>query len=266
MIKHAVAILFGSLVIAEGALAAPNPVVITSKNKTRLILTDEKLPNRKPLVCFRKKPNAVAKPGWIKKIQKKKNWVPFIKTKRNKEVYQRLLERCSQTIIEPTECNAPAGYVGVASAENFAALSNENGRYFICNDITLTGSLSPLINNGVFKGVLDGNGKSLRGLRIEQANQPSVGLFRVLQGATIKNLRIVEPVIEGKGAVGVLAGISSARILNVTIDGGTIHSTHRPAGALVGVQFMGEITGASSTAIVTADGESGDQQSGLKFP
>jgi hypothetical protein len=266
MTKKVFGIILCSLLCVDVALAVPKPVVISSNNKSRLILTDERLPNKKPLVCYRKKPTAVVKPGWIKKILKKEHWVPFKRTKKNKDTFERLLARCRQAIPEPSECSAPAGYVGVSSAETFAALSNEHGRYFLCNDIILTGNLTPLFNNGIFQGVFDGNKKTIRGLRIEQPNQPSVGLFRVLQDATVKDLTIIEPVVRGRGVVGVLAGISSARILNVTIDGGTVNSVHRPAGGLVGVQFMGEIRNSSSTAIVTAGGESGDQQSGIKFP
>jgi hypothetical protein len=145
-------------------------------------------------------------------------------------------------------------------------MSNRDASYFLCDHIQLTSPLGSLFNNESFRGVFDGNGKQLRGLVMRGPSLASFGLVRVLENGTFKNLIVVGPQVDGKGAVGVVAGLSSGRIENVIIDGGQVTSEKRPAGAIVGIQFSGVITGCQSTAFVTAEGQTGDQMVGVSFP
>ena len=57
-----------------------------------------------------------------------------------------------------------------------------------------------------FKGVLDGNGKTISGLWINRSNTDYVGLFGYCKNATIKNLKISNADIRGKMYVGVVSG------------------------------------------------------------
>ena len=163
-------------------------------------------------------------------------------------------------------CIVPEGFVGIANAAEFLAMNNQEGHYFLCNDIQLTSPMGALFQNEPFRGVLNGNNKALRGLVMQGASQASFGLVRVLMGGTIKDLRIVAPQVHGKGAVGVVAGLSSGYVQNVVIEGGQVTSEKSPAGAFVGIRLGGSVTGCESSAFVTVAGETGDQFEGIGFP
>ena len=95
---------------------------------------------------------------------------------------------------------------------------NQEGVYFkLMADIPLTEYLEdesptqgwqPVGNSSsaAFKGILDGNGKTITGLWINRGSTDYVGLFGYTSGATIKNLTIVANTIVGKDNVGVLSG------------------------------------------------------------
>ncbi len=257
-------LLFG--ITAPVALAAPDAVRVTRKISALLIHTGERLPNRKALVCLQRNPKKAPAPGWLRKVKKVHEWVPFKKTRKNRTAFKAIKAKCISHAPAPSECIAPQGFVGISSAETFAHLSDPEGKYFLCNDIEFPQPIAPLMNSQAFKGTLDGNGKSIRGLQIIRPNEPSIGLFRVLQGATIKNLRIIAPSVQGKGVVGVLAGISTATIERVVVEGGGVVSERYPAGSLVGVQLGGNINASEASASVTAQGQRADMMRGLSFP
>lgn len=50
-----------------------------------------------------------------------------------------------------------------------------------------------------FKGIFDGQGFTIRGLKIVSENVQQAGLFQCIQGATIKNLNLEDCTISGKG-------------------------------------------------------------------
>ena len=95
---------------------------------------------------------------------------------------------------------------------------NTEGVYFkMMSDIDLTEFIDeeyggqgwlPIGNSesAAFKGILDGNGKTITGLWINRGSTDYVGLFGYTSGATIKNLTIVANTIVGKDNVGVLSG------------------------------------------------------------
>lgn len=60
-----------------------------------------------------------------------------------------------------------------------------------------------------FKGILDGNGKSISGLHINRETADNVGLFAFVAGATIMNLTLDDVNIYGNNKVGALLGSSS---------------------------------------------------------
>lgn len=63
-------------------------------------------------------------------------------------------------------------------------------------------------SSAAFKGILDGNGKTISGLWINRGSTDYVGLFGYTSGATIKNLTIVATTIIGKNTVGGISGYS----------------------------------------------------------
>ena len=113
-----------------------------------------------------------------------------------------------------------------------------------------------------FYGTLDGNGHSIKGLKIENKDQEYMGLFPYLaKYATVKNLTLEEPVIETKGSyVGALVGfdnnanIENCHVIDAKITGIT------NVGGLIGQLNGGKITNCSATGIITA---TNDQVGGI---
>ena len=102
---------------------------------------------------------------------------------------------------------------------------NQDGVYFkLMADIDLTEYLEdenpsqgwqPIgSSSAAFKGIVDGNGKTVSGLWIKRANTDYVGFFGNSDGATIKNLKIVATTIVGKDNVGGLSGYSKSSIFS----------------------------------------------------
>lgn len=94
---------------------------------------------------------------------------------------------------------------------------NQSGVYFkLMADIDLTEYLEdenpsqgwqPVgSSSSSFKGILDGNGKTVSGLWINRGSNDYVGFFSNISGATIKNLKVVATTISGKERVGGISG------------------------------------------------------------
>ncbi len=124
---------------------------------------------------------------------------------------------------------------------------NQEGVYFkLQNDINLTDWLAdnypgqgwqPVGSSSEpFKGVLDGNNKTISGFSINRSTADYVGLFGYISGATIKNLTI-EGNVTGKNYVGAFVGGCSQNVSN-TLTG----LTHN--GSTTGQERVGGIAGA----------------------
>ena len=98
-----------------------------------------------------------------------------------------------------------------------------------------------------FYGTLDGNGHSIKGLKINGGSQEYVGLFPYLaKYATVKNLTLENPTVEGEESVAALAGGSNGcTIENCHVKGGKITSTGQIAGGIVAYLFYGNISNCS---------------------
>lgn len=133
---------------------------------------------------------------------------------------------------------------------------NQSGVYFklMADNIDLTEFLEdenpdqgwqPVGNSSsaVFKGILDGNGKTIKGLWIKRASANNVGFFGYTDGATIKNVIIEASVIEGKESVGGLSGYSQG----TTISGCSL------SGTVKGVNCVGGYVGNSGDNMTLSD-------------
>lgn len=84
---------------------------------------------------------------------------------------------------------------------------NLSGEYKLVSDITLTSDWQPIGDNKAkFSGTIDGNGKTIYGLRCEDSNRNGVGLIGVSEGAVIKNLKLINVHFYGKQDVGAAVG------------------------------------------------------------
>lgn len=129
----------------------------------------------------------------------------------------------------------------VTNADELFEVRNDLGAYYKqMNDIDLgmwiddntpTKGWSPIGSISTpFKGNYDGNNKTIKNLRISQPNGEKLGLFGVIQNATIKNLALVNSHIEGKNDVGGLVGYADVKVSsnlntelsNIILIGGNI--------------------------------------------
>lgn len=76
-------------------------------------------------------------------------------------------------------------------------------------------------SSAAFKGVLDGNGKTITGLWINRESIEHVGFFGYTTGAIIKNVTVVANNIVGMNSVGGISGHSD----NSTISGVSFNGT-----------------------------------------
>lgn len=113
------------------------------------------------------------------------------------------------------------------------AIANDlAGSYVLTNDITLSEQWTPI---STFTGTLDGAGHAIKGLRI--AGGSPTGLFGETDGATIKNLRVVEAKVADWGSskkAGIIVGWAKN---NTTIE------ACFTSGVVEGNDHVGSITG-----------------------
>ena len=128
-------------------------------------------------------------------------------------------------------------------------LNMEDVYFILMNDIDLTEFLEdesptqgwqPVGNSedAAFKGILDGNGKTISGLWINRRNTSHVGFFGYTSGATIKNLNVVATTVAGSYFVGGVAGYSD----NSTFSSVTVFCE------IQGYCYLGGITGRSDNS------------------
>ena len=137
---------------------------------------------------------------------------------------------------------------------------NQSGVYFkLMADIDLTEFLEdenpdqgwqPVgTSSAPFKGILDGNGKTISGLWINRSNTSYVGLFGYCKDATIKNLTIKDAEINGKTCVGVISGYNynynKGGVSNCILSG-KVNGVEK-VGGCTGYTYNGFFNGISSS-------------------
>lgn len=115
------------------------------------------------------------------------------------------------------------GYTPIYTMDDLVAINkNPSGNYILMNDIDLTEATAEggCLDTGhgwtpldEFSGVFDGNGKRIIGMRIDGSFQYA-GLFSALDGATVKNLGMVDVNVNNTGLysstyTGAIAGFGS---------------------------------------------------------
>ena len=148
-------------------------------------------------------------------------------------------------------------------ADEVNAGDSKSGKtYLLANDIDLSGlNWVPIgyyidwnnSNNKPFSGVFDGQGHSIIGLTIS-GGQNDAGLFGYTHLATIRNVVIRNPQIEGRGEVGALVGrqgYSSTGIEKCAVIGGRIQGAGS-VGGLVGYMEESSLQNCYTTCEVIA--------------
>ena len=141
---------------------------------------------------------------------------------------------------------------------------NQDGVYFkLMADIDLTEFLQdenpdqgwqPVGNSGsaAFMGILDGNGKAVKGLWIKRPSANNVGFFGYTNGATVKNVIIEASTIEGNECVGGVSGYSTGSTISNCSFSGSVKGINN-VGGYVG-SSGNNMTLSANTAIVNITG------------
>ena len=121
-------------------------------------------------------------------------------------------------------------------SENIAELSTANFIMMADVDMSDLDFFAPIGSAEVsFKGTFDGNGKVIRNLTLN--GNAKVGLFTVLDGATVKNVTFENAEVSAdSGYVGVLAGqvTGNATISGITVDSAKVSSSDLYAAVVIG--------------------------------
>ena len=138
-------------------------------------------------------------------------------------------------ILNPIQLSQMRNYLN-QSGVYFKLMANIDVEEFIDDEWSTQGWMPIGTSSTPFKGVLDGNGKSISGLWINRPNTDYVGLFADTNKATIKNLTVNSTSIKGKSYVGVLSGHS----YDLTVSGCNVISTVEISGS---GDYVGGIAG-----------------------
>ena len=141
----------------------------------------------------------------------------------------------------------------VATADDFKNM-DANGIYVQTADIDLEQTKG--YNYWTFNGCYNGGGHEIRNLK--RANDGNyggslLGMFEQMEGAVVKNLRIVNPSVVGDGgSIGALAGKAKrSTFINVRVEGGSVKGGGGSIGGLVGEADTCTMENCSSSAEVT---------------
>jgi len=101
--------------------------------------------------------------------------------------------------------------------------------YILMQDITLSNSIKPLISNGKFTGSFNGNGYSIKNLKIETSeNVSNAGLFaRIGEKGVVSNLTLSNVSVNGQfETAGAFAGVNEGTITRCNVVDGEVRSTY----------------------------------------
>ncbi|MBK7000918.1 MAG: filamentous hemagglutinin N-terminal domain-containing protein [Rhodoferax sp.] len=95
-----------------------------------------------------------------------------------------------------------SAYTKITDQAGLAGMTGAN-KYFLANDLALTGSWTPLTS---FSGMFEGLGHTLGNLTNGTSTSDDQGLFGTISGATIQNIGITSGTITGGNNIGALVG------------------------------------------------------------
>ena len=168
------------------------------------------------------------------------------------------------------------GYIPIATAEELAYLNESKDqifgegtkwkgeytsgldkKYIVVADIDLSkfGNFEPIgKSDSEFKGTFDGGGYVISNLTISRVSEDNVGLFGRAEGATFKNIGLVDVNVTGGNRTGGLVGRQeSSKVLN-SYSTGTVKGTGDFVGGLVGNQTSSSISDSYATGKVNGTG------------
>ncbi len=128
--------------------------------------------------------------------------------------------------------------------------------YELTRDIILDAHWIPIGSvDRPYTGLLVGNGYAIKGLTINSSSHDYVGLFAAIEGATIRNLTIHSPQINGKSYTGALTGKAhNAVVQSIALIGAPgsedVRGYGKNVGGLAGVVEQTQVSNVSSNLTV----------------
>ena len=154
-------------------------------------------------------------------------------------------------IYNPIQLNQLRGFLNTTGVY-FKLMSNVNLEEWI-EDNNPTQGWQPVGTSGTpFKGILEGNGKTISGLTINRGSYDYVGFFGKLDGATISNLTIEGEVVGGNYTGGIVGYNNSSTLTNVSFNGNIVGGER--VGGISGQASAGVFTGCNYTGDITSSG------------
>ena len=162
----------------------------------------------------------------------------------------------------------------ICSAAQFASIgqnaSDWNKHYIIMKDIDMTGydeTNLTLIGNltNPFRGVLDGNNKTISNFTYEDASADYIGIIGVAFGSNtaIRNLTATNVTILGDEEIGAIVGRITYGVISNVSSSGTI-TGDRYKGGIIGNSMNGtQISGSSSSVNLVSNGSNDSFTGGL---
>ena len=146
-------------------------------------------------------------------------------------------------ILNPIHLNQMRNYLNQSDVY-FKLMANIDVSEFIEDEWSSQGWMPIGTSSTHFKGVLDGNDKSISGLWINRPSADYIGLFAYTEGATIKNLTINSSSIKGKSHVGTISGYSQYTTFNgcEVFSSNDVIGSGENVGGVVGSVFDGSIS------------------------
>lgn len=151
-------------------------------------------------------------------------------------------------------------YLITTEDDLFDVRNNLSAHYKLMNDLDLTEWIAeenprqgwdPI---STFTGVFDGNGKTISGLKISRSSLSNIGLFGATSNATIKDICLNMPSIEGNGDVGALVGkATNTAFSNITLISPYVKGASANIGSLAG-SYSGTIEGSIKIYNPTVEG------------
>ena len=165
---------------------------------------------------------------------------------------------------DPVDPNpSTEGWIAIHNQAELEAVANDlNGKYYLANDITVTGNWTPLGwtdgDDQAFTGIFDGQGYEISGLSLNAPAAGNLALFAINNG-TIQNLEVSVGTLVGYQNIAAVAGENNGLIQDVHVVGGNLiectndYSGAQCAGGLVGFNGVnGRILRCSASGVEVA--------------
>lgn len=165
------------------------------------------------------------------------------------------------------------GYMWVEDVNQLQAINtNLSGNYALRNSIDATATSSWNNNDGfkqigteinkAFTGKFDGLDYNIFGLTINRSGEDNVGLFGVVNGATINNVTLVGGEITGNIGVGAIVGLANNSVISNSTNSTAVNGNYN-IGGIVGDAQNSTLTNLINTGTIGAATGAGNRIGGL---